>query len=471
MGNIVIVGGGISGLIYALFASEKFPDASVYVIEKEASAGGLLRAFDYGKHGYFDYGMHNFLETGSAELDEVIFNLLPEEEWQILSGNKRDLAGVFCNNNLQTHTPYIDLRGLGNEKYNECISDFFIHLDKTSKRPQESMAQELNAYSFFTQRFGKKIAEYTLLPAIEKIHKMSSHDLDYMATIFTPMTRVAMFDEPLVRELTNTKILRDYIAYVDQRNLPLERSSGRSGFYPKKYGVYRVIAALVEKLKTAKVQILNETSLSKIEYNKSGVTELTFNKGEETLKLGDIKKVVWTSNIPLLGKLLNLSFTGLKYDKPLKTIVVNFLLSKPLKMDGLYYFFCYDKDFHTYRVTDFTAYCEGAPRDGTFPVSLELLIDEEHLRSISSVEELAEKELFKFGITEEGTRVVFSKAEVLDSGFPRPTCNNIFAVKNIRQQIRQLDIKNLDLLGVLSEDNLFFQTDVLMDTFRKAKKL
>jgi protoporphyrinogen oxidase len=469
MSNILIIGSGISGLLYALLASEKHPDKTIYLIEKEQEVGGLLKAFDYGVNGKFDYGMHNFLETSIPELDEYIFDLLPSDEWQILDGRARDLAGIYFNNTLQTHTPFIDLRNLDEGDSKVAIAGFFNHLNEVAGKDEQDVSKDLNANEFLIKRFGIEVASRTFVPSIEKIHKKKAEELDYMATLFTPMTRVALFDEPLIREITLSPLLRNYIAFSDQRNLPLERSTGRRGYYPAKYGMYRVIDAFVKKLRERKVNILTESMLERVEISGNNVSSAYVKTKDSELKIENIYKFVWTSNIPLLGRFLNADFTGLKYDKPLKTIIISFLLNKRLDMNGLYYFFCYDSKFHTYRLNDFSAYCDNAPRNGGYPVSIEFLVDDLYLASNPNIEEDAKQELFNFGITLPGTEVLFSKAEVLETGFPMPSSNNINTIKSIKKQIKEMNLNNVEMIGILAEDNLFFQTDVLIDTFNKAK--
>lgn len=470
LSNIIIVGSGISGLLYALIASEKYPEKTIYIIEKEKELGGLLRAFDYDVNGKFDYGMHNFLETSIPELDKYIFDLLPEDEWQILAGEKRDLAGIFINGKLQTHTPFIDLRNLKADDYEKAVADFLLHLNTSAKQNSPLVSTELNAHDYIRKRFGEEVAKRAILPALEKIHKRKAEELDYMATVFTPMTRVALFDEPLVGQVTQSTFLRQYIAYADQRNLPLERSTGRRGYYPIKYGMYRVVNSFIEKLKERNVKILTNSSLKSIEIKDNTIASAHIVSKADKVLVNDIHKFVWTSNIPLLGKFLNVDFSGLKNDKPLRTIIISFLLNKRLNMGGLYYFFCYDKNYHTYRLNDFSAYCNGAFRNGGYPVSIEFLVDEQYLSNSPDIAQDAERELFSFGITQPNTEVLFSKAEILEAGFPMPTSNNINAIKNIRLQIRNMNLKNIEILGILSEDNLFFQTDVLIDTYNKINK-
>ena len=469
MRNVVIVGSGISGLLYALILSGKRSDVNITIIEKSQQPGGLLKAFDYGLNGKFDYGMHNFLETGIEDLDKIIFDLLPTNEWQILEGSKRDLAGIYYNGKLQSHTPNIDIRHCEPAVYRECLADFYIHLNKWANQGFPEIQTELSAKDHLINRFGEAIATKVIFPVIEKIHKKPAEALDYMSTVFTPLTRIALFDEPLVKEMTLSTELRKCIAYSEQKKLPLERSTGRRGYYPKMYGMYRVVDAIMEVLLARKVKFLNGTTVNEVricENNMIEAVEISSSSG--THSISNIEKLVWTSNVPLIGKLCNFSFDGLKPDKPLKTIVVSLLLSKRLRMHDLYYFFCYDKQFHTYRLNDFNAYCDKAARNGGYPISIEFLVNDSYLANKPNIESDAIRELFEFGITEPGTEVLFSKAEVLDNGFPMPTINNIRTIKKIRNEIRDKKFGNLELLGILAEDNLFFQTDVLIDTYNKA---
>lgn len=466
MGKIVINGTGVSGLTSALMLSEKNRGNDVILIEKSAEPGGLLRKFDYGEFGVFDYGMHNFLETGIPAFDKLIFDLLPENEWQILEGPKRDLAGIYFNGKLQAKTPYIDLRSLSIEEYHNCIAAFMEHLDQETK-PLD--ITNTSAYDYAVHRYGEYVAEHTLIPSLEKIHKKPARELDYMATIFTPMSRLAFCDETLVSKLTESEDLRRVIAWSDQRTLPLERSSGRKAYYPVNYGAYRVVDALVRKLKQQGVTILTETQITGVERDTSSgnIQTVRLSTTGNASSIEDVEMLIWTGNIPLLGRMLNMDFTGLKNDKPLKTVIVNILVDKPLDMGDLYYFFCYDPGFNTFRLTNFVNYSSGAARNGGYPICLELLMDEEHIKSGIDIERIATEELYNFGVTQPKTKVLFAKAEILESGFPMPSVNNIRGLKNIRNQIKSMSIGNLFLTGILAEDNLFFQTDVLIDVYHK----
>jgi protoporphyrinogen oxidase len=404
------------------------------------------------------------LETGIKDLDELLFGLLPEEEWQLLEDDKRDLAGVYFNGTLQKHTPFIDLRSLAPDDHRACLTDFLAHLDSPALDAPVNTCT--TAHDFAVNRFGELSARKTIIPSLEKVHKKGATELDFMATIFTPMTRLAFCDETLVRELTLSPALRSRIAWSDQRTLPKERASGRRAMYPVRYGMYRIVDAILRRIQEAGAEILTASDITAVEASDGRVRSVTVRSGGREQRIEDVARLIWTTNIPLLGRYLGVDFTGLRNDKPLKTIVVNMVVDRlPEAMGDLYYFFCYDSPFHTFRLTNFANYCRGAARNGGYPISMELLMTEETAAQCDPAK-VAVEEYERFGLSP-ASEVLFAKAEVLDSGFPMPSVNNIHGLRTIRNRIRDMQLDNVQLVGILAEDNLFFQTDVLADAFRK----
>lgn len=462
-GKILISGAGISGLLSALLLARRGRGTDVVLVDKCPEPGGLLRRFRYGAHGDFDYGMHNMLQTGIDDLDDLVFGLLPEEDWQLLEGSQRDLAGIFINGRLQRNTPYVDLRSLSPEDYRACLAGFLEHMD----RHHDIVESRESARHYLVDRFGPTVAETALLPALEKIHRKPAGELDYMASVFTPMTRIAFCDEPLVRELTASPWLRERVAWSDQRTLPLERSSGRRAYYPVKYGMYRIVDSMVGRLRAAGVQMFLGAEIASLKTEKGRVQGAVVRQDGRDTAIEGIDQLIWTANIPLLGAMLGMDLRDMARDPQLRTVVVSMIVDKPLEgMGDLFHFFCYTPGFHTYRLTNFVNYCRGAPRNGGLPITIELLLEDELARKID-LEATAKDELFRFGVTAPNTQVLFAKAEFLDSGFPMPSRNNIRLVRHVRDGIAAMGLENLELAGILARDNLFFQTDVMIDIHGK----
>lgn len=463
--SIVISGAGIAGLLCALVMCERGDGERVIVVDRNVEPGGLLRRFRYGEWGDFDYGMHNILETGIAELDRLIFGLLDEEEWQRLEGPQRDLAGLYVNGRLQTNTPYFDLRSLPPAESRTCQAALLQHLE--SQNGVTATAAR-SASEYLIKRFGEIVAGKTLVPAVEKVHRRPASELDVMATMFTPMTRVAFCDEPAVREMTSTPLLRDRIAWSDQRTLPMERASGKRALYPVKYGIHRVVDAILSRLESAGARVVLGAEVAAVDTRGSCVRSVALRCGRDVETIDDVAQLVWSANVPALCRLLG-EPSPPSGDRPLRTVVANLVVDRvPEAMGDLYYFFCYDRGFHTFRVTNFINYCRGAARHGGYPVCVELLMPDKETVGVD-LTQLATGEYRRLGMTDRETKILFAAAEKLDAGFPMPSIANVDRLRAQRDAIRRRGLSNVVLVGMLAEDHLFFQTDVLADAYEKLQ--
>lgn len=456
----VVVGGGIAGLLSALLLAER-GGRKVIVIERESQVGGLLRCFDYGQYGVFDYGMHNMYETGIAPLDELLFGLLPKDDWQLLERGSRDLAGVVFNGIVQHNSPFPDLRSLPRQQWESCVAGFFQQLESQPSRGHDNAWEDVNT------RLGAAVADI-IDAALHKQFGKPSRELAPFANRLTTLSRVVMFSEEPFANLMASSTLRDRLAWPEQRTLPAQWESGRRAYYPRQYGMYRVINALVGRLQKAGVEVLTNAQVQSLEMNGGRVKSLTVEQAGNKWAISP-EKIVWTSGLPAMAQLLGLDMSGYRFDPPRKTVVVNLLLRQPPKMGDLYYLYCYEPGCHTFRITNFTGYCEGAPRAGGWPVAVELLLDAP-LPDVEGMKRLALDELKLFKVIASDEDVIFSAVEPLATGFPMPSVNNFNALSDLRARIAATKLVNLTLLGILSEENLFFQRDVLAQTWNKLVK-
>lgn len=452
----VVVGGGICGLFAALLLAEQM-DEPVVVLEREEQFGGLLRSFDYGRYGIFDYGMHNMYETGIAAVDELLFGLLEEGDWQILEGPKRDIAGLYHGGRLQRNSPYVDLSGLPRQDWLECAAGLLERLNTGSPDGSADSAQFLKA------RFGEKIAT-AMAPALEKLFGKPANLLDVVATLIVPLRRVILFSEESMPDLMQSDRIRERVGFPDQRRLPEKYQSHRKAFYPKSYGMHRVVDALIARLRARGVELVAGASVKSVEIGQGRVSRLEYESGAGPRSLTNLRRLAWTAGIPSLAGALGVLPAKLEFDPPRQTVVVNLLLDAPPNMGDLYYFYCFEPGFKTLRVTNFSGYCVGAPREEGYPISVELLVDAA-FRPDGSFEQLAEQELRSFGVLDHA-RVRFAKAEILKSGFPMPTTRNLDTLRQLRKRVAERGLANLSCLGILAEDDLFFQGDVLAHAYK-----
>ena len=453
----VVVGAGIAGMLAALLLAER-RGCKVVVIEREDQVGGHLRCFDYSQHGIFDCGMHNMYETGIAPLDELLFGLLPRHDWQILDRGSRDLAGAVFNGTVQHNSPYPDLRTLPRTQWESCVLGLFRQLETREFRDHS------NAWEDAKTRFGRPIAEIIDAILYKQYGKPATELAPYAAWL-TTLFRVVLFSQDPFANLIESSMLRERLAWPEQRTLPPCWEAGRKAYYPKKYGIHRVVDALFERLHKAGVEILTRAQVQSLEKKAGQIGNLTLEQGGR-MRTVTVRKLIWTSGLPAMAQLLGEDLSSYRFDPPRKTVLVNLLLREPPNMGDLYYLYCYEPGCYTFRITNFAGYCEGAPRAGAWPVAAEMLLDTP-IPNLASIKRLALNELKRFKVIASDEDVIFSAVEPLPTGFPMPSQSNFRNLSEIRDRIAATKINNLTVLGILSEENVFFQRDVLAQVWNK----
>jgi protoporphyrinogen oxidase len=463
---ILIVGAGIAGLAAAHFAKERFPHTPVLVVEQAADLGGLLGRFDYGSRGIFDRGMHWYTETAISAVDELFLGLLPSNQWHVLEGSKRDLSGLYYRGRLQTYSQYPDLRFLAPEQYRACLADFFCNLQHSP--PEEAQSETLQEFS--RRQFGPVITDTVVAPIAERVHGAPAGELDVLARSLPLLDRVILFDEQPFRELMNSELLRARIAFPEQRRLPLNFSSGRRSYYPKTYGIHRIIDALADRLRPAGVEIMTAARVANLKRDGHTLTSALIERGDEKRSVA-LKSLIWSGSPFPLAALLGLLFDGGPVAAR-RTIIVSALLKSAPRTDDLYCFFCADGPHSTYRVTNFAAFCPNAVRGGVYPISIELLLDTSPPSAPQpDYATQALKEIEAFGIVDGPQDVQFAKAELLPGGFPAATRQNVLNMDRVRTALEAEKLANLVRIGILAEPRLFFQHDVLCDAYGKIEAL
>jgi len=458
----VIIGGGISGLTSAYFLAKK--GYKVHVVEKNKELGGLLRSFDYGEHGHFDYGAHNILETGIDDLDEFYLSLLASDDWQItrtLNGQTRALTGLLYRDKLQQNSPFIDLRN--HPKVASYIGDFFLNIEK---HPKPSVGIECgDADSYSRYLFGDLITDDIIVPALQKLYGKKSTELNAMVLHLTQFTRIGLFEESIMQELVTTRIIGSRLAYTEQLSLPDQYGKSLKSFYPKKYGIYRVIDAIKVKLDELGIAFHMEETITDITIKNNKINQVSI--GNNLIK-ADV--VISTIGFSSLVGLLSLDVRGLSFDKAPQTVMTNILIDKPLKVGELSFIYSYDKGSNIFRLDNYQNYCQAAKRKGGYAITIESLLLTDKLDDDKLQFELI-KELKHYQLIEDDTQINFIKTERIIGGFPMLSQNNINIINNLREQVSKLAITNLITVGVLSEVGLFFENQVVQDMYYKIKDL
>lgn len=455
----VVVGGGLCGLFTALALCERGLGERVVLVERDAELGGLLRSYHYPEAGWFDYGTHYMAESGIAEVDRLLQGLLPDGEWNYLAGNRRDLGGVYFNGTTQFHTPYPDLRSLPEESLRRCVADFFLHLNRNPTVPAHGSAADVA-----TALFGEEVVRTVVDPVLRKLYGKPAAELTPLALRITPLGRVAFLDEAVVEQLTAPPLLRERVAYTEQRALPAERASGKASYYPRSGGMYRFIEAAEARLAAAGVQIWKDAQLTTLSTDRGRLEEVEVQTADGTRQV-PLEHLYWTVGLVPLVKALGLALPPMTYDPPRRTVIVNLLLDAPLALGDLFYCYFYDAPLHSFRVANYINYCPDAVREAGVPVSVELLVDDASDRA--ALVALAVDELRQTGLLTDQT-VRFARAEVLAQGFPMPSMRNAAAMEAVRSLLDAHAYGNLTRLGIMSEEGVFFQSDVIDQVYRRV---
>ncbi len=467
--NILIVGGGTTGLMAATLLSQAWPERHIVLVEKSKTLGGLLRSFDYGANGRFDCGAHNFQETLIEELDHLFLSLLPPEQWHVMSGREREIAGHYYQGKLQANTPFVDLRGLPESLYKTCLQDFFWNLNQQS---QNRLVQNPeSAYDFCLQHFGPVITETVIQPILFKLFGKDIQSLHKLPLLFLHLNRIAFLDEAIVTDLTQSQLLRSRIAFSDQRDLPLERSAGKRNFYPKSLGMQQLIDAFEARLRQRNVTILTEAVVGDIQETDGKISSVTLKQAGQALQEMFVEQVIWTAGIHPLTLTLGLQDADDSFDKPLQTAFVHLQLDQKLQANDLFYIYPFDPQFLTYRVVNYANFCPQTLQGPTYPVTLELFLPPDQAWEKETLPQRGIAELRGMGLISEETNVLFATAEITTEGFPMPTLKNIELTQTRRERIKAKALKNLTLLGILAEDELLFHKDVNVHAFQQLKLL
>jgi protoporphyrinogen oxidase len=460
--RVVIIGGGISGLTAAyLFANSE--EYEVHIVEKSSQLGGLLKSFDYGKQGRFDYGAHNILETGIKELDDFYYNLLPKGKWQTtttINGQRRALTGLMYSKKLQENSPFIDL--LNHEKLSEYIGDFFQNLNE-NKGPFSDIYKQ-DAYSYSVHLFGSKISDEIIVPAIKKLYGRHPKELNTMVMFLTQFTRIGLLEENVMSELVHTKEIGSRLGFTNQLNLPKKYLTHFQSWYPKEYGIYRVIDAIEEQLIEKGVVFHKNSTVTQVHQNNQIIEKVVINEKEYL-----VDELVCSVGQYPLGLLLDVDMSRYSFDAHPKTIITNMLIDKSLTCGELSFIYSYDEGTKVFRIDNYINYCEGAKQDNLYRVSIESVefgeIDEKEFQ------EKLIAELKEYSIMSDDTNISFIQTEILENGFPLLTQNNVFVVNDLRDRIGKLQIQNVTNIGILSEEGLFFESDVIKDAYLKIRSI
>ncbi len=163
MGDVVIVGGGLTGLVAGEQLSRM--GVSAVVFEREAEAGGACRSIS--DNGFtFDYTGH-LLHIAQPETEAYLKEL---EVWDRLALHERR-AAVVIGGQVTPYPVQINTHGLAPEARRDCLLGFVRAWSRTDGRDPE------NFHEWVLDRFGEGLARHFFFPYNSKLFRATPEEL------------------------------------------------------------------------------------------------------------------------------------------------------------------------------------------------------------------------------------------------------------------------------------------------------
>jgi len=440
MNNIIIVGGGISGLVSAIFNSRS--GRKVTLIENSSDIGGLLKSYTCSRGYSFDYGTHFLRQTGIDELDEQIFNNLSKDEWSFLPYLK---IGNYFRNNLNNDSPFILSTLIDKNDYKEGVKDFFAC--KYNKDEFNDLRSQL--IGIYGEAFFKKIHK----PLIKKFYNIKPEKLSPNSHHIIGLNRILISDPEKTIELKKEKFNDERLGFHSYK----DGVSNLKSIYPKNGGIGRWLNHLKGILEENGVDIQLNCSVKEIQCKDGFITKVINSNGQAI----NADKVVWTIPIHLF-----LEAANLEYSKDKVSFVglnIYHCLSDRPPLTDVYYITCNDSTFVTYRVT-LHSNCQITQKGKFYPFTVEVISHENNQSDMEQRKMIFE--LIKMQIFDTKSKIQVVNVKKLNNGFPIPTIErNRSLNKNIERA--SSSVSNVSFIGKAS-GKAFFMENVLIEAYKDA---
>jgi protoporphyrinogen oxidase len=452
--RIIIPGGGIAGLFAALVVKELTPDSEVLIIESERQLGGLLSEVIHDGIN-FDKGVHTFYETGSAEIDKLFFSVTPEGGWNVLSGLSRDVGGIFQDGKLNSGNSYLNYMGIEVNELKTLQKSFLENFGLSKQLDYR------NAYNFLESKFGSDLVNNGLSQYITKFTGADPRTISASVASILPLSRVNLFSEEIHKAKISDREWNSRISYPDQRRLPESLIPSRSAYYPSNYGTQLYIDALVARLTSLGVVFRTSTKVVGISSSK-----VMTDNGDEF----EFDFCFWATHPINLMRLLGEDYQGVPKSElvPMNTAIVSYLLTSKPSMNDLYYAYDSTPGHLSHRFSSPINFCQNSKIGNLYRFTNEVVYHDK--LSDNQIMNKSSQELFEMGIFNHKDVQACYLSRV-SGGYPNLNTEAISSLQTFLQEGLEEIPKTIIAVGIMSEPGLFFQNDVLINVYRKIRKV
>lgn len=266
MYKYIVLGAGPAGLVFA----NKLKDVgeiSFVVLEKESEAGGLCRSQNVD--GFpFDIGGGHFLDNKYPEVNEYLFQFMPESEWTLYNRDSQ----IRIRDNFISHPIEANIWQMDFEDQVTYLKSIAVAGCNTGENIP------LKFVDWIYWKLGKKIADDYMIPYNQKIF---GKNLNILGTYWLEKLPAVSFEETLLSCLRKK-------AYGMQ--------PGHAQFYyPNKYGYGELWIRMADRIKD---HIVYHTNITEIDFDNMTVVD---NSGNDYKADKIITTIPWTCIKKLIG--------------------------------------------------------------------------------------------------------------------------------------------------------------------------
>jgi protoporphyrinogen oxidase len=443
MKNILIVGGGISGMISAIFYS--VAGHKVTIIEKSSSFGGLLKSFTCPEGYSFDYGTHFLRQTGVDEIDNEIFNNLPKDEWIFFQYLK---TGNFFKNVLNEASPFVQSKLIGQSAYERGLEDFF-----KCKPGNEVYA---NLKDQLIETYGSTFYKYIHKPLLEKFYGLDPAKLAANSHHLVGLNRILIGSAEETFQLKTDRFNDERIGFHSYK----DGVSDLRSIYPRTGGISKWIDHIEGILSARGVRMFTNRHVEEFRVENGSIVEGRLSNGERI----EIDRLVWTIPVNLF---LDATKTDYSKERPnfVKLNVCHYLSDKPPMTDA-YYINCNEASFKTYRVT-LHSNCQRAKVSKLYPFTVEEILRNNTSGFYNAKGVESEVKMMKIFDVESNIRLI-NKVH-FDNAFPVPAVEDSQKFRDHKRKAHEV-ASNVSFIGKAS-GGAFFMNSIIIESYNDALSL
>lgn len=434
--DYLIVGAGISGITSALTILSYAPKAKILIVDGAAQVGGLLRS-EHLAGMYFDLGTHIPEKTAYDELNNMLFPTEYCQSWQQLP---RLDVGNFFNGQLNERSQFLDITSL--PSLAEQVHTELLELPATDDIQDNLSSYLINAY-------GSTLTQSVLAPLLFKLTALPLEQLSINTPKHYGLSRVICGNREQSIELKKSPQLDKVLAYADDAESPRQSL----WFYPKEGGVGAWVELLAQKIIEQGARFLFKTVIKNIdEFNNIQRVQLS---NEE---LVHVNKIIWT--VPVY-----LGLKAVEQSRPLsRAISILHFYANRAPISRCHYVYCHEASFQSYRITlysniEHTVYAER------HRCSVEIIHDSGNEPSPENIT----TELKMMNLFSSDTHLTYVGCNSLSAGFPLPLAGSEQQRLSLFKSVCDNN-PSVTFIG-RAKPQLFFMTDVLVDSYLETKKL